>query len=466
MNYDNVFSVYDYLKDHYEQILLKKEDGLILFYLYEKYKNKADDWMTNTTIYDAIYQVKTDMGNFLTEPRELTQQSHDTLKRLSQYFFESKKEDKTKQRLYKFSAFAIRFCENIEQRVHIRFNPSDVQKSIRDLYLLLKGSIHDDDEFSYWYRMQFGKQKDSLEQQLLGLKEQIEQTTQDLTEIIRNDAFNYEQKIDACSHKLSEIGNQAEQLRQAFSDNSKIQDCLDEATLQSFDFLKAKQEIIDFIHDKTDELSKLNATIQKIKPMVYRLTRDVDKKEYDIRLEKFMLYLFANSIATKRRTNPNKDAFQIEIRLPNDLPTFTIIDDAPKFTRIPLYEFVKEDDTIIKEAYQSETALVRQEIQSREKIRIKKTIDDWVDRIEQILIQTGSVYFTDFFYQILETENGDVEVGVKTASKLLKRFSNNKQISIHIENELDSLSNAITHKYPYTKIWKMELTYNKDFLVR
>ncbi len=457
MQQNKFATIYEYLKKHYEQILLKKEDGLIVFYLYEHYRN-TEEGIPEPSILSIIQQVKTELGTF-SDAREQRNQNYDTLKLLKIYFLKPNKNKKYQR--YTLTTFAINFCRGIENRINLQFEPSDVERSIIDLYELLQKKIDDIKDFSHWYKTQFDTQKDTLEEQILGLKEQIDITTADLSTIIRSDVLNYEEKIDACNDKLTEIEMQATALELAFAHNSKIQECLESSTLQSLDFLKAKQNVIDFITYVADELSIINSTIQKIKPSVYRLLKDVDKRDYDIRLEKFVQYIFVNSTSKSKGWTSNKDAFNIEIKLPSDVSIPFSISTIPKFIRIDPRTFTKEPDTPNQSSQDDIEKLLTQEAEGKEKTRIIAKTDYWVDRIESDLYEKGMICFTDYFALILEEEHGDAEIGIRTASKLLKQFSKNEQISIHINDQPNNQENNILKQYPNIQIWKMSITHNK-----
>jgi hypothetical protein len=466
MTANDSFDLYHHLKNNYEQIVLKKEEGLILFHWYQEAPDKA---LSENDIYDVIKKIKKDLGTpIAAEDRERTPylQNLEILKRLKIHFLKSNKVEG--KQWYQLTAFARDFCKIIEHKLNIEFQPSDVQRSIKDLYQLLCQKIQEPDEFKHWYESQFETKKRPLVGQLEKLGREIEHTTFELNLIIKDKTLDFEQKIEQCNDKLTLILQQGEQLKEAFSELDLIETYLNDFNVptDAEEALNIIQNVLNFIRFCHDDLSDLLKKILKVKDVVYKFTNDIHKKVYDAQLEQFLDAVLARTQSSIKR-GTHKDTLEVEIRLPNVLQTAnSLLIGGDKFTRIEHKTFDKTPYTLLQTpettSEASQSARKKQERESQTKTRIKMDVNRWFDLIRKDLIEQKNIDFTPYFYRILESSEGKMETAVKVAGMVIKKFSKKKLIQIEIRDEPAFMPDSSTITNSSIQIWQMNLIYNSE----
>lgn len=73
----------------------------------------------------------------------------------------------------------------LEREVHTAINPSQIQKTFNDLVLLLGLKLETMEDFRHWYHTQFFKHKSDIGSQLRGLQAQIEDTIEQLNDLVK-----------------------------------------------------------------------------------------------------------------------------------------------------------------------------------------------------------------------------------------------------------------------------------------
>ncbi len=70
--------------------------------------------------------------------------------------------------------------------------------------------------------------------------------------------------------------------------------------------------------------------------------------------------------------------------------------------------------------------------------------------LESRLKKVQEVDFSDFFYEILKIENGNIRICVKLAHKIIAKYHrDNNSFGVSISNEMVGIP-----EYPIIKIWK------------
>ncbi|HLG03985.1 MAG TPA: hypothetical protein VI731_10355, partial [Bacteroidia bacterium] len=117
------------LRDRYNLLVPRQEEGLIILALYQKVRAGAiERTFTERVIIDTIKTVLHELGQDSARGEE-TQKYDETLHRLLRHFLDKNIEGKS----YQLSAYAENFCDLLEREVHTAINPSQIQKTFNDL---------------------------------------------------------------------------------------------------------------------------------------------------------------------------------------------------------------------------------------------------------------------------------------------------------------------------------------------
>jgi len=269
---------------------------------------------------------------------EETAKYDETLHRLLRHFLDKNIEEKT----YQLSSYAENFCDMLEREVHTAINPSQIQKTFNDLVLLLSVKLETMEDFRHWYHTQFFKHKSDIGSQLRGLQAQIEDTVDQLNELVKNEQDNFREMLIGCEALLDRIKEQADKLSSAFSSKDDIKQLLDDATLvEEFEFREMKREVRVYFKDIEQRLINVSHTIDRIKPKINKLYNDFEKRDFDRKIESFLLYMLKNSTSKFGRAKKliGRTVHEVEVFLPPNIAVKEYYSDRSRITGIDFSKF-------------------------------------------------------------------------------------------------------------------------------
>jgi hypothetical protein len=438
------------LRDRYNLLVPRQEDGLIVLAIYQKVRaGVIERTFPERIITETIKQVLDELGQGSARGEE-TQKYDETLHRLLRHFLDKNIEEKT----YQLSSYGENFCDLLEREVHTAINPSQIQKTFTDLVLLLNLKLENIEDFRHWYHTQFFKHKNDISAQLRALQAQIEDTVDQLNDLVKNEVENFREMLIACEALLDRIKEQADKLSSAFSSKDDIKQMLDDAGLSDeFEFRTMKREVRNYFKDMEARLINVSHTIDRIKPKVNKLYNDFEKRDFDRKIETFLLYLFKNSTSKFYRTKKLKDrrVHEVEVFLPKGIHEVELYMDRSRLME-PEYMQLLEPPPIQLHNHEWDVDdLHRQAENRRRQIERDKRVEDWFNKISADLEKKKKVNFGDYYYQILFKDN-DYEEAIKEATMVLKEFSKMQNVEVTVREEFQ-----LDPKQPNIGIWKMQL---------
>jgi hypothetical protein len=372
------------------------------------------------------------------------------LHRLLRHFLDKNLEDKS----YQLSTYAENFCDMLEREVHTAINPSQIQKTFSDLVMLLERKLEHIDDFRHWYHTQFFKHKNDISAQLRALQSQIEDTVEQLNDLVKNEFDNFREMLIGCEALLDRIKEQADKLSSAFSSKDDIKQILDDASLaDETDFRDMKRDVRSFFKDIEQRLINVSHTIDRIKPKINKLYNDFEKREFDRKIESFLIYLLKNSTSKFGRTKKLKDrtVHEVEVTLPKNIVTKDLYSDRSRLTSIDYYQLLDPPPVLVQDLTWDEEDLHRQALLRQSQIDREIRIEKWISDITTELEKKKKVNFADYYYKILFKDN-DLEAAIKTATLVLKEFNKMENVEVTVREEF-----ALDPKQPNIGIWKMQL---------
>ncbi|GAB4130967.1 MAG: hypothetical protein Fur0041_00770 [Bacteroidia bacterium] len=438
------------LKDRYHLMVPRQEDGLVVLALYQKVRaGTIERSFPERVIIDTIKQVLTELGMQSARGEE-TQKYDETLHRLLRHFLDKNIEEKS----YQLSAYAENFCDLLEREIHTAINPSQIQKTFNDLVLLLGHKLESMEDFRHWYHTQFFKHKNDISSQLRALQSQIEDTVDQLNDLVKNEYENFREMLIGCEALLDRIKEQADKLSSAFSSKDDIKQLLDDSGLgDEFEFREMKREVRKYFKDIEYRLINVSHTIDRIKPKVNKLYTDFEKRDFDRKIEAFLLYLFKNSTSKFVRTKKLKDrtVHEMEVFLPKNIPVKEIYSDRSRLTGIDYLQLLDPPPVQLTDHSWDEEDLRRQADLRRAQIEREKRIEHWFNVISEEVDKKKKVNFGDYYFKILQKEN-DYEAAIKEATLVLKEFSKKEGYEVTVREEF-----VLDPKQPNIGIWKMQI---------
>jgi len=438
------------LRERYNLLVPKQEDGLIVLALYQKVRaGTIPRAFPERIIVDTIKTVLTDLGQVSGRGEE-TQKYDETLHRLLRHFLDKNIEEKT----YQLSTYAENFCDLLEKEVHTAINPSQIQKTFNDLVLLLGHKLETLDDFRHWYHTQFFKNKNDISSQLRALHTQIEDTIEQLNDLVKNDFGNFRELLIGCEALLDKIKEQADKLSSAFSSKDDIKQLLDDAKLgDMFEYREMKRDVRSFFKDIEQRLINVSHTIDRIKPKINKLYNDFEKREFDRKIESFLVYLLKNSKSKFYRTKKLKDrkVHEVDIFLPSNIEQKDVYSDRSRLTMIDYLPLLEPPAVQLQDHVFDEEDLRRQADARLRQIERERRIEHWLGVIAADAEKKKKVDFGPYFYKILQQEN-DLETAIKEATLVLKEFSAKPGFEVTVKEEF-----VIDPKQPNVAIWKMQI---------
>ena len=271
---------------------------------------------------------------------------------------------------------------------------------------------------------------------------------------------NYFEMLKEIERQIDKIQKQNYEIVKSFSAKDSIKKLLDETELSEIrEFRTIRANIREFFREIDKKLSIISEIIDTTKPKIFKLYQDIEKKQFDKKLEKFLLYVLKNSSNTKFSINQlkNKTIYDTNIELPQKIEfsklNFPQID---KFTRTEYIEFTEPDTNETQEADFDPEANRLQIEKRRNQLEKNKKIEFWYNQfyttIKELKLKEV-LEFSDFFYKILKTENQDIEIALKVANKVFTNFSRDDKFKLDIDRKFETSKDIKD-----IALWKMKIT--------
>ena len=438
------------LRERYNLLVPRQEDGLIVLAIYQKVRaGTIERTFSERIIVDTIKQVFHELGMDSNRGEE-TQKYDETLHRLLRHFLDKNIEGKS----YQLSSYAENFCDMLEREVHTAINPSQIQKTFNDLVLLLGLKLENMEDFRHWYHAQFFKHKNDISSQLRSLQAQIEDTIDQLNDLVKNEYDNFREMLIGCEALLDRIKEQADKLSSAFSSKDDIKQLLDDASLsEEFEYREMKRDVRNYFKDIENRLINVSHTIDRIKPKINKLYNDFEKRDFDRKIESFLLYLLKNSTSKFGRAKKlvGRTVHDVQVFLPKNIREKEFYSDRSRITDIDYMQLLDPPPVQVTDHSWDEEDLHRQAELRREFIAREQRIEKWFNTICADVEKKKKVNFGDYYYKILQKEN-DYEAAIKEATLVLKEFTKKEGYEVTVSEEF-----VLDPKQPHIGIWKMQI---------
>ena len=440
--------------ERYNELIPKKEIGLIVFSIYSQIKEKkVDRLLSYRNLTNIIDEKWKELG--INYQKGKYQKYESILLILRKHYID--KDIKTDN--YILTDYAEKFCRFIEEEIKSVLKPSEIEQLFNNLLLILKDNIISFEKFEVWYNKEFIPRKFDINSQVRALRIQAEKAQNELNSIMNKDE-DYFEMLKEIERQIDKIQKQNYEIVKSFSAKDSIKKLLDETELSEIrEFRTIRANIREFFREIDKKLSIISEIIDTTKPKIFKLYQDIEKKQFDKKLEKFLLYVLKNSKNTKFSINQlkNKTIYDTNIELPQNIEfsklNFPQID---KFIRTEYVEFTEPDTNETQEADFDPEANKLQIEKRRNQLEKNKKIEYWYNQfytsIKELKLKE-ELEFSGFFYEILKIENKDIEIALKVANKVFTNISRDDKFQLDIDKKFETSKDIKD-----IALWKMKIT--------
>ena len=292
-----LLNFFDQLKidNTYELFFPKKEQGLVIIWLYEKIKNKT---FPNGIFKEAdIQQAFQEISLLSREKIERNPWDHynSHIMALQEFFLIYNEEDQT----YKLRDYAEHICKKIYTILSNRFNPTIIEITCMDLAAKLN-SIGSPTDLQNWLDVHLDKSKFVLKEQIDFLQQQIDTTIQALRDKAKLKDCTLTDTLKQVEEDLDKIRQQNKELRGAFRETKKIKNgLLDHPFRDSSDETDEKTaEAIDYFEEIRVSLDMVDSRIDRLQPKIKQFFNALNRPLFNTRVSKFLNFLLNRSTGT------------------------------------------------------------------------------------------------------------------------------------------------------------------------
>lgn len=418
--------------------------GLAIILLYDKLVHKifVNNAFKEKDIHEALDEVNPKAEK--NDSRHPKEHYNSVISDLQEYFLRYDDENQ----LYTFKEYAYEFCKKSHEILRANFDPTRIEKICSDLRNKLEQS-QSEPNIMDWFTISFDTFKPDLKQQIDFLDRQIDYSVADLrlkTTLSDSGIIELLKEID---ERLDDIRKQNRELRAAFKEIETIKNHLETLAMQDSD-----REVGDKIYDALSFFKEMkyllglvDTRLDRIQPKIKQLFSTLNKPLFNTRIEKFLRLLLEKS---KVETIGIKK----HIVFPNSIPSFSFRSGITPFFTV----FERKKDLFPPQRKKRPTYNENDDIKqlafdlSGKKILQHDEISSWIEKIESNIKELGEIPFTPFFFQIVKEKNGDFDLAVHVAYRVIREFSKNPERKIKIENYM-----VAQKSYNNIALWEMKM---------
>ena len=406
--------LYSEAKPRYYQLIPNKEDGLIILALYQKYEKQE---FTEEQIIQVINKVLSDLGS--SGQREEHNRNNNIILRLQEFFLWRDR----KRKVYGFKNYGEEFCLKVFKRLSESYHPAKIERLFKHLLDTMKISLEKTPpELLNWIDDHFNIRSTELAQQIEILDQQVSESVDDFRFQIKQPQANILQVIETISTGLDQIKKHVHELTTGFQITYDIDDILQDMLKDTanFELLDSINLVLLYNQNVRNHLDQVSVRIDRIKPRIREFIFEFNQRELDRKTDKFLHYLLDYASYIRENTQSKRLVFPEEIesfsiRVPESVPRFYILTERDFARKAPLPPAIRSVDV-----GQTKAMMVK----NIEKLEIKKKVQYWAKEAIDQIDREGKLDFSPFFFNVLNHEDCNLNIAVRTAQRLVKQCNN------------------------------------------
>jgi len=439
----NDIDLYFEAKPRYHQLIPNREDGLVLLALFQAYPKQE---FNEDQILAVINRVYTDLGK--SGQRVEYERNNQIILRLQDFFLWRDR----KRKVYGFKKYGEEFCLKIHKRLSESYHPAKIERLFKGLLETLQNSLaKEPPELMIWMDDHFNSRSLELATQVEILDQQVSEAVDEFRKQIKQPQTDILQLIETISGGLEKIKQHAHELATGFHFTYDIDDLLQGMLKrpENYPLLAAINQVLQYNQDVRNHLDQVSIRIDKIKPRIREFIFEFNQREFDRKTDKFIHHLLDQTRYIRKENQPKRLVF------PDDIELFQmrVAESIPRFGIVQLRDFARKAPIAPKvrtvDIARTQTMLE----QSNTRLQLKSKVQGWVNTAIDVITSTGKLDFSPFFFQVLAGENGNLNIAVKTAQKLIKQCSDRRLYQVAVdENEYRE------PLYPNLSLWNMTIS--------
>lgn len=429
----DAFNLYNEVKQEYNNLLPSRKVMLVIFHLYQRIQNKEleitfeEDDILKSIRYVRQSDIKT----------EQTEQFNQTIRSL-QKFFLWRDENKG---VYSFRPYAEQLCSEIATVLSDTFNPTEIEGDFKFIQNQLEIET-----FEKWYKYTFDGYRRKVSAQTSVLDRKVAKAIAEFrTEINQNDDYNIS-SLKNIIDILSGLGIQTRELNIAFQSSRHIEDWMInfQKEEKGIAYFYETTDVIKYFRGIRNKLQIIGRKIDGIKPKLDEYINNVNQQDFYRKFKLLLKYTLNNSQLNKNEEVSLPNNISNECVFPDKLLRFLIIKENWSKEQV----ISQRSSKIIVPPTNKEASLFELK-RYNEQTEIFKRIKQYLYELDQKLSFSKEVDFSMYFFEVMEKEDGDVNVAVRFASHAIEKYFKSK--IHHVEIRKDKISYPL---YPTIAVWK------------
>jgi hypothetical protein len=348
----------------------------------------------------------------------------------------------TDEQLYTLKDYAESFCRHVEETLLNNFNPTQIERICNDLRTKLQ-DCKNQYEIKDWIDTYFSIFKPRMKSEVDRLERQIDKSVKEIratTQISDHSILDILKTID---DQLDLLRKQNEELRSAFSEMKTINLILEDNLSQVSENSIADSiaEVRQFFPEIKYTLNLIDKRLDRIQPKLRQFFSMLNKPSFAVKTEQFLKFLLNKSTVSGQR----------EVKLPEGIPIFSFHQKTVNFTIFERRDDIfptkpKERVRPIENMQEKEKGLAP----AKNQLLMYNKVDDWILKILNDA-KLGEVQFSSYFFNILDTELGDLELALNVSYGLIRRAERDSEIKLTV------LTKKIKHPRHNISLWEMKI---------
>jgi hypothetical protein len=434
--------LFDEAKRLYLQLIPPKDEGLILLALYNRFGHSD---FTEDQIIEIVRKVLGELGK--SSCRNEYERENQLIIRMQEFFLWR---DRAKK-VYRFKRYGLDFCRRINDRLRESYSPARIRRLFSNLLDELRRCLNSDEvNLNTWMEDHFTPRSNELAGQIEILDQQVSESVNVFRHSIKLGQVPILQLIESISKNLDRIKSHAAELSNAFHTTFDIDEILQQLleSDDAFPYLTNIKIVQDYNHNVRLQLEQVSLRIDKIKPKLREFIFEFNQRDLDRKTDRFIHYLLDYSEFEKTANRVKR------LMLPSHIPPIALWQQhlSARFKIVPERDLLpKPDQPIIrKEIDKQRQKDIKQH--NEHLLHVRKRIEHWVNEIMNTIDHKNEIDFSDYFFYICRAENGNLQIPVRTAQRVIKQCRDRSRFKIEVSPEIYGDS-QITN----INTWKMKI---------
>ena len=435
-----LLNFFDQLKldNTYELFFPRREQGLVIVWLYEKIRNKT--FPNGIFKEDDIQQAFREVSLLNKEKIERNPWEHynSHIIALQEFYLIYNEEDQT----YKLRDFAEHICKKIYTMLSNRFNPTIIEVTCMDLAHKLEG-VDKTIDLQQWLEIHLDKSKFVLKEQIDFLQQQIDNTIQELRDKARLKDSYLTDILKQVEENLDKIRQQNRELRGAFRETKKIKNLLLNHPFRSDtdDIDEKTSEAIDYFEEIRISLDMVDSRIDRLQPKIKQFFNALSRPLFHTRVTKFLNFLLNYSSVSGGQLIFPEPVRNFVIHIPT--PAFTVIQRQTEF--FPLR--TSKSNTYTEDPQKRDKAFNEERI----KLKQQNLAGVWISRIKDQRKYHKDIHLSKLFFKILKENQEDIQLALIVIYQIIKEFDHDEHWLV--ETQPEHLVAHPDHSFVIHDIW-------------